>query len=119
MIVYVHTTGDYGMNVTNFGIIRSYLYFNVNGTVRISHVNKLTALYLEEQCLELFSYLQAVVFVSNLCSSSIFFSTYVMHLAIFGQHPLFSHSFYNVCICLVLLFCFIVVFAWCSDNHAS
>ena len=79
MIAYVHTAGDYGMNVSNFGILMKIcLYFTVNGTVKINQVengqynsitpvNDLRALFPRSKFpyLELFRYLQAVVFVSN------------------------------------------------------
>ena len=59
----------------------------------IIHVNDLRALFPEEQIpfLEFFTYLQAVVFASNLCSFSIFlgFSNSVMYLAILWPGPFF------------------------------
>ena len=76
----------------------NYSYFTVNGTVRIkqaengpyksvTHVNNLRAIYFLRRnfsCLQLFRYLEAILFLSNLCSFSIFlvFSISVMYLAI-------------------------------------
>ena len=99
MIAYVHTIGGLWNKCKKlWNNKKIYLYFTGNGTVRIKqvgnnpyksiiHVNNLRALFPEEQipCLEIFRYLQAVVFVSNLCSFSILlgFSNSVMYLAIF------------------------------------
>ena len=140
MIAYAHTIGDYKMNARNFGIIRRFirtlpLMVRLRSNrlkmvhIKASHTSTIWGLYFLRSkfpCLELFRYLQAVVFVSNLCSFSTFlvFNISVMYLAIFWQRPLFSRSFDDVCclpLCLVylliLLFCYIVVFPWCSDNH--
>ena len=60
------------MNVTNFGIIRSYLYFNVNGTVRISHINKLTAHISRSNVLN-YSVFYKLLFLFLICVHPVFF----------------------------------------------
>ena len=94
--------------------------------IKASHMSSIWGLcFLRSKfpCLELFRYLQAVGFVSNLCLFSIFlvFSNSVMYAM-----PLFSRCFDDVCYlphCLVylliLLFCCIAVFPCCSDNPAN
>ena len=114
MIAYAHAIGDYGMNVRNFGIIRKFTRISLSMVqlgsnrlkmvhIKASHMSTIWGLYFLRSkfpCLDLFRYLQAVVFVSNLCSFSFFlvFSISVMYLL--GNiltTPLFSRSFDNVC----------------------
>ena len=104
MIAYVHTIGDYGMNARNFGIIRfihtllSMVQLGSNRLkmvqIKASHISTIWGLYFLRSnfpYLELFRSLQAVAFVSTLCSFSIFLvlSISVMYLAIFWQRLLF------------------------------
>ena len=66
-----------------------YSYFTVNGTVRIKQVENGPYKNITRSkfpCLEFFRYLQAVVFVSDLCSFSFFFLVFSIsdiYLAIF------------------------------------
>ena len=99
---------------------RIYSYFTVNGTVRIkraengpyksvTRVNDLRAIYFLRRkfsCLQLFRYLQAVLFLSNLCSFSIFlvFNISVMYLAILWQSPFFRALMMAFVICLITSF---------------
>ena len=105
MIAYAHTIGDYGMNARNFGIIRTFtrtlqLMVQLGSNrlkmvqIKASHISTIWGLYFLRSnfpYLELFRSLQAVAFVSTLCSFSIFLvlSISVMYLAIFWQRLLF------------------------------
>ena len=78
--------GDYGVNARNFEIIRKFiralLLMVQLGSSRLKmahtkapHTSTISVLYFPRSkfpCLDLFRYLQAAVFVSNLCLFSLF-----------------------------------------------
>ena len=110
MIACVHAIGDYGMNERNFVTIRKFIRTLLSMVqvgsnrlkmvhIKASHMPTIWGLYFRRSkfpCLDLFRYLQAVVFVPYLCSFSFFlvFSISVMYLAIFWQHPFFFALFW-------------------------
>ena len=115
---YVHTTGNYGMKARNFGIIRfihtllSMVQLGSNRLkmvhIKASHITIWGLYFLRSNFpyLQLFRYLQAAVFVSTLCSFSIFLvlSISVMYLTIFWQRPLFCALLMTFVICLIASF---------------
>ena len=131
MIAYIHANTiirDYGMEARNFGIIRKFIRTLLSMVqlgsgrlkmvdIKTSHMSTISGLYFLKSkfpCLELFRYLPAVVFVSNLCSFSIFlvFSISVIYLTIFCEGPCFSRCFNDVCYlphCFVYLLHFVVL----------
>ena len=139
MIAYVHTTGDYGMNARNFRTIRKFIRTLLSMVqlgsnrlkmvhIKASHMSMIWGLYFLRSkfpCLDVFRYLKAIVFVSKLCSLSLFFFFSIQYFCyVFGNilttPHFFSRSFddvYHLPLCLVLLFCCTAVFPWYSDNH--
>ena len=114
--LYVHTIGNYKINVSNFGIIKkiirtllSIVQLRSNRLkmvhIKASHMSTIWGLYFlrsDFPCLELFRYLQAVACVSKLCSS-ISFSICVLYLAIYWSFfpQFFFDDVYYLPYCLV------------------